>query len=182
MVVESFSGSIVEFLGDGIQVALGECGEVASFGQVLADEAVEIFVGTALPGGVGIGEVDVDAEVFFDAFESGKFQAVVEGERAAKVLGNVEEAFDDGTVHSLNFPVGDGCCEEKSESSLVECDDSSFVIFADYGIAFPVPVSGTIGGSFGAQIDADTVFNLTAFSFAVTASSSRSMGLPQVFE
>ena len=44
LVVESFSGSIVEFLGDGIQVKLGERGEVASFGEVVADEAVEVFV------------------------------------------------------------------------------------------------------------------------------------------
>ena len=135
-----------------------------------------------MPGTVGIGEIDVDAEMFSDAFESGKFEAVVEGERAAKVLWNVEEAFDDGTVHSLNFSIGDGGCQEKSKSSLVQCNDSSFVIFSDDGIAFPVSVSGTIGGSFRPQIDTDAVFNLTAFSFRVTASSSRSMGLAQVFE
>ena len=44
LVVEPFSGSIVEFLGDGIQVKLSECGEVGTFGEVLSDESVEVFV------------------------------------------------------------------------------------------------------------------------------------------
>ena len=72
-VVESFSRSIVEFLDDVVQVALGEGMQVGFLGDVLAEQAVGVFVCAALPGAVGIGEVDVGVEVFLDGFEVGEF-------------------------------------------------------------------------------------------------------------
>ena len=39
---------------------LGVNAEVFAFGEKLADESVGVFVDTALPGSVGIGEVDLD--------------------------------------------------------------------------------------------------------------------------
>src|SRR5438552_16456299 len=56
--VESFGGSIpceghagasVEFDGDVVELLLAWFGEVGAFGEVLADEAVPVFVGAALP-------------------------------------------------------------------------------------------------------------------------------------
>src|SRR5205814_4983665 len=56
--VESFGGSIpceghagasVEFDGDVVELLLAVFGEVGAFGEVLADEAVPVFVGAALP-------------------------------------------------------------------------------------------------------------------------------------
>jgi hypothetical protein len=36
----SFSGSLVDFFGDGVEVLLGIGGEVCSFGKMLPDEAI----------------------------------------------------------------------------------------------------------------------------------------------
>src|SRR5439155_14066080 len=56
--VESFGGSIpceghagasVEFDGDVVELLLAVFGEVGAIGEVLADEAVPVFVGAALP-------------------------------------------------------------------------------------------------------------------------------------
>lgn len=48
--VEGLSGAGVEFVGDGVQVGLGVDGQVGAFGEVLAEQAVGVLVGAALPG------------------------------------------------------------------------------------------------------------------------------------
>lgn len=55
------SGSFVEFVGDGGEVGL-VVGDHRAFGQVLADQAVGVFVRGSLPRGVGVGEVDRHAD------------------------------------------------------------------------------------------------------------------------
>src|SRR5215210_3242934 len=59
--VEGLSGSAVEHDGDVVEVVLGESGQVGAFGHPLAEEAVGVLVAAALPGAVGVAEVDVDA-------------------------------------------------------------------------------------------------------------------------
>ena len=77
----------------------------------MADESVEIFVGAALPGGVGIGEVDIKSEMFFNSFEAGEFEPVVERQCSPESLWDVEESFDDGAFNGLGFSVSDGGCK-----------------------------------------------------------------------
>jgi hypothetical protein len=55
---EGFAWSAVEFGGDGGEVFAGVAGEVGAFGEVLAEQAVGVFVGSALPGRVWVAEVD----------------------------------------------------------------------------------------------------------------------------
>jgi hypothetical protein len=61
--VEYFAGSVVEAFGDFVEVVLCVSTEVGSLGQILAYEAIGIFVAAALPRAVGIAEVDFDAGV-----------------------------------------------------------------------------------------------------------------------
>ena len=46
--------SVVELPGDGVEVILGEPGQVSAFGQVLAQEPVGVFVAAALPGAMRV--------------------------------------------------------------------------------------------------------------------------------
>src|ERR1700722_7298295 len=55
------AGAGVEGVGDGGQVAGGVAGEVGALGEVLAEQAVGVLVGAALPGWVRVGEVDGQA-------------------------------------------------------------------------------------------------------------------------
>ena len=80
MEAEAFAWPVVEGIGDGVALELGERGEVRAFRKVLADEAVGVFVGAAFPGVVGSGEVDWDAQLSFDGFVGVEFSAVIGGD------------------------------------------------------------------------------------------------------
>jgi len=58
--VQDDAGSAVEAVLDGLDLGVGDVGEAGAFGEVLADQAVGVLVGGALPGAVGVGEVDRD--------------------------------------------------------------------------------------------------------------------------
>jgi len=48
----------VEAVGNGIEIVLGEGAQVGALGQVLAQQAVGVLACAALPGTVGVAEVD----------------------------------------------------------------------------------------------------------------------------
>src|SRR5690606_32036037 len=70
-----------------------------SFGEELADEAVEVFVAASLPGRVGVAEVDVGAGGDTELEVLGEFGSLVPGEGPQQVLGELAhggcEAFGD---------------------------------------------------------------------------------------
>src|SRR5262249_18591914 len=74
------AGAGVELVGDGVEFCLGVGGQVGAFGQVVADQAVGVLVGAALPGGVGVGEVDRDAGGDGEGGVAGHFLAAVPGQ------------------------------------------------------------------------------------------------------
>ncbi len=54
-------------MGNVIQVGLGEQREVGALGEVLARQAVCVLIGAALPGALGVAEVDLDAGIDAEA-------------------------------------------------------------------------------------------------------------------
>jgi hypothetical protein len=52
-------GRVLSFPSDGIEFVLEKGGEVFAFGEVLARQAVGIFIDAALPGTMGVSEVDL---------------------------------------------------------------------------------------------------------------------------
>ena len=54
--------------------------KVGTFRQVVADEAIDLFVGAALPGGVGMAEETVQADGLGEFLVGGIFRTVVQGE------------------------------------------------------------------------------------------------------
>lgn len=56
LVHQGFSWSLVELSGDGAELGLAEGREIDAVGQVLAQQAVGVFVGTALPRTLGIAD------------------------------------------------------------------------------------------------------------------------------
>ena len=82
---EGLSRTVVELVGDGVEVGLGVDGEVGAFGHPLAEEAVGVLVGAALPGRVGVAEVDVDAGVDAERGVLGHLPALVPGDRSDQV-------------------------------------------------------------------------------------------------
>ena len=65
-VAEGGSGAVARLVGDGVEVGL-VAGDGGSFGQVAADEPVGVFVGSSLPGAVGVSEEHLHAGVVGEA-------------------------------------------------------------------------------------------------------------------
>ena len=84
-VAEGGSGAVVEFVGDGVEVGL-VAGDGGSFGQVAADEPVGVFVGSSLPGAVGVSEEHVHAGVVGEALVAGHFPALGPGQCAHRLV------------------------------------------------------------------------------------------------
>lgn len=72
--------SIVEPVEDVVQLFLGDGRKVSPLGQVLPDKAVCILIDGPVGGGVGAGEVDVDAQFSLKRLECGELLAVVHGQ------------------------------------------------------------------------------------------------------
>ncbi len=100
LVHQGFSGSFVELPGDGAELSLAEGRQVDAVGQVLAQQAVGVLVGTALPRAVRIAEVDLDIGRQGEAPVVGKFFAAVPGQRPTEVSGQLarlpDQSRDDG--------------------------------------------------------------------------------------
>ena len=58
--IQNLAGPGVELPGNGVAFVLGEAGHRGVLWQVLADEAVGVLGGAALPGVIGLGEVEYD--------------------------------------------------------------------------------------------------------------------------
>lgn len=56
--VEAFARPDAQLIGNRIQMLLAVDRQVRAFGQVLADQAVDVLVTAALPGAVRIAEID----------------------------------------------------------------------------------------------------------------------------
>lgn len=68
-------------------MGLAEGREIDALGQVLAEQAVGILVGSALPRALGIAEVDLGIGGKGEASMIGEFLAPVPGQRAAEIAG-----------------------------------------------------------------------------------------------
>ena len=84
---EGFAGSAVECCGDGVQVGGCVSGEVGAVGEILAEQAVGVLVGSALPGTLGVAEVDGGVGVCAELGVLCHFGALVPGQQLSELFG-----------------------------------------------------------------------------------------------
>src|SRR6266568_4425454 len=77
---EGFTRSTVELVRDLVEAGLAETSKAVTFGKVLAEQAVGVLVGAALPGAAGVAEVDGDPGVDSEAFVLCHLRALVPGQ------------------------------------------------------------------------------------------------------
>ena len=77
----SFSGSVVELVGDQVAFFLGQFSHVGSFGQVLPDQSVGVLARPPFPGMVRRGEVELRSTRLFQPRVAVELAAVVGGDR-----------------------------------------------------------------------------------------------------
>ena len=97
-VAQAFSGPVVEeVLGQGYLI-VGHFFQLAVLGKELTDQAIEVFVGAAFPGGVRMGEVEVQLERGGDPLMLGKLFAIIGGQGMSQ-MGKRSEFCDDGLAY-----------------------------------------------------------------------------------
>jgi hypothetical protein len=81
-------GSMVKAIGDRIEFVLAVDRQIGALGQVLAQQAVGVLTGAALPGAVRIAEVNLHAGGGSEFAMAGHLLALVVGEALAQRCGN----------------------------------------------------------------------------------------------
>ena len=151
-VAEGGSGAVVEFVGDGVEVGL-VAGDGGSFGQVAADEPVGVFVGSSLPGAVGVSEEHLHAGVVGEALVAGHFWALVPGQCAHRLVGKALDAADERVTDLVGpAPQGQGHDDQVAGGALNQGRARTVPIFSDDKIPFPVARDHPVG-DVGAFID-----------------------------
>ena len=89
--VETFPRARIQPMGDGVQFTLAAARQVRALGQVLAQEAIRILVGAALPGAVRIRKEDLDGEPLGQLLVLGHLFSPVIGQRFAQQRRDVPE-------------------------------------------------------------------------------------------
>jgi hypothetical protein len=179
---KGFSGSVVQAVHDKVQLFVGDLSEVGFFGQVLPDQAVDLFVEPPLAGAVGIGEKDAGAEFFGDGFMAGEFLAVVHGDSMEFV------AMGPQFLDQLVADVDGGLSVDPAQDGVLAfafdgADHGPLVADADEGIGLPVAQAFSGFDNGGAIMDADAVGDFaTEVVFSVAFASFVSVGDAEVSE
>jgi len=87
---------------------MAHLGKVRPFREELAQQAVGILVGAALPGCVRPGKVDSKLQLLLDRFEFGELLAVVAGDRAPQRRGQPRKGPRKGVGMILSAPFAGG--------------------------------------------------------------------------
>lgn len=80
---EVFAGSLVELIVHLLDPRGADAVQWGPLGEVLAQQAVGVLIGAALPGAAGLAEVDGGAQWFLEGGPGGELVAPVHGEGAA---------------------------------------------------------------------------------------------------
>ena len=154
---QSFPGAVIESVHDLLQFFRGDGTQVTPLGKVLADQAIGIFVGSAFPGVVGMGEVHTGSQGLGDAFMLGAFGAIIEGQGMDTSAHGAQKLHGRPT-EGLSGAVGE--CGEQGVAAFAfhPGDQHPAVPVADERIAFPVSDPAALIHDRGAGVDADPVF------------------------
>lgn len=135
--VETLARSGVEFVGNDVALTLGECSHAGAFGEVRANQAIGIFIGAALPGVMGGGEVELQSERALDRGIAVELGAVV-GDDGAKVFGVVLGQANGAVVELMRRSRLELADQEVAGFALHRADDAMLVAVAHHGVDLPV--------------------------------------------
>ena len=138
-VAEAFSGSVVEPVLRQGYLVVRDLFESAVFGKELADKSVEVFVGAAFPGGMGMGEVVVQLQVCCDPLMLGELLAVVGGQSMNQPCKGLEFC-EDGPAHDRSLFTGHALDQRISAFALVDGDQRLRMTRADDQISLPIAI------------------------------------------
>lgn len=142
---ERLAGPVVELLGDGVQVLLGEDAQVGALREALSQQAVRVLVGAALPWRVRVAEVDVHVQRHRYLAVQRHLRALVPRQRVSHKLGKPRHLPDDGLLHLAGaVAVGQVQQDDVPARPLHQRAYGALVRCARYEVAFPVARHGAV--------------------------------------
>lgn len=175
-----FAGAFVDLGCDGVKFFLRIAGEVRAFGEILADEAVRIFVGATLPGSVRVGEVDGEIEICCDIFVHRHFTTAIIGERLSHNFRHRFHLADKAPMHDGSGCVGELHEDQKARRSFDQSSHAAFVPLAFDEVAFPVSRHGAGFNVLRSHRDWSDGLQLSATVFSAHAGAAFLVRLTQM--
>ena len=149
--VETFPRTRVQAMRDGVQLALGVARQIRALGQVLAQQAIHILVGAALPGAVRIGKEDLDRESLGQLLVFSHLFPSVVGQGLPQQGGHMPEFLDEAPSGTRRIcPLHPGQ-EDQARRPLHQGPNSRSIAGAFDEVAFPVAghrAGRHLGGTF----------------------------------
>ena len=177
--IEAFTGAHIQLQGDGIQLLLTVYRQVSPLGQVLADQAVDVFVATALPGAVRVAEVNSDPCLLGDFSMPRHLPALVVGHALAHRQRHAVERCTEAlhrrgrrcVVHLHQHQVATGALHQRAYRRGVGLTLDQ--------VALPMPRHQPVFDLWRANMNADHLRDLAAPIHATRARPARRLALAQ---
>lgn len=142
---ERLAGPVVELLGDGVQVLLGEDAQVGALREALPQQAVRVLVGAALPWRVWVAEVDAHVQRHRYLAVQRHLRALVSRQRVSHKLGKPRHLPGDGLLHLAGaVAVGQVQQDDVPARPLHQRAYGALVRGARYEVASPVARHGAV--------------------------------------
>lgn len=164
-----------------VQFSVPEVVHPRSLGEVLTQEAIEVFVGSSFPRVVGGSEIAGDSEPLLEPFVRVELCAVIEGDSFEQV-GFCGNDAADGSIGLSCGPVENFGYFGKPGLAFNEGNDALELIGAHYRVTFPVAELRTIATAGGAVADPKFSFESTYVILRPVTLSASFWNNSQVFE
>ena len=120
-VAQAFSGSVVEAVLGQCDFFVADLFELAVFWKELAQQAIKVFVGAALPGCVRMRKVVAQLQFRRDPLMLRKLFSIVGGQ-CVRHVGEGFQLRDDGLAHPCRLFAGDACDQRIAALAFVDGD------------------------------------------------------------
>ena len=149
---EDFARPVIEGVLDGVEFVLSDEVEIHALGQVLADEAIGIFIGATLPRAVWITEEDVHAQPPGQSVVLSHLGALVVGEGLAQARGDAAQAEREAFEHGVGASVIELDEHEVAAGALDDGAHGRGIVGTLDEVAFPVTWDDACGNLWRAQV------------------------------
>ena len=151
---------MVQLMNGQLELFLGDVFEVSFLRKVMPYQAVGVFVESALPRMIGVGEVHRSLQVSCHGGVPCKLFAIVKRDGVAMVLVWIEKPVDGGS-DTIGMLAVKAFGKGEARDPVDQGDHHALLILADDGVAFPVAKPYFLSHDVGPLVNADAVLDGT---------------------
>ncbi len=138
--IQRCSRSMIQLIHGLVNFCFGHSGEIPAFGKILSEKTVRIFIQSTFPGSIRMRAVNLGIKILGHARMSGKFTAIIIGDRLYPGLVR-SKPLADSLANQLSRLAAHVLNHGEQRFSLNECDQRLTMPLANDRITFPVSKS-----------------------------------------